>query len=93
MMMDDGEVVELRGLLFDAAVVRRAAGSLGVGQARDTVGGSRKYMLALLEHLDGAGVTRRRGDVRVAGPNVGRLPVERSTAVAHNAGKGEDGEE
>jgi selenocysteine-specific elongation factor len=43
-----------------------AHGSLTVAEARDLFGSSRKYMLALLEHLDAAGVTRREGDARVA---------------------------
>lgn len=41
--------------------------SITVAQARDMFGTSRKYVLALLEHLDYAGVTRRIGDERVAG--------------------------
>jgi selenocysteine-specific elongation factor len=40
-------------------------GSITVAQARDLFGTSRKYVLALLEHLDGVGVTVRRGDERV----------------------------
>lgn len=40
-------------------------GSITVAQARDLFGTSRKYVLALLEHLDAAGLTRRVGDERV----------------------------
>ncbi len=43
----------------------RREGSITVGQARDLLGSSRKYVLALLEHLDEAGTTRRVGDERV----------------------------
>ena len=40
-----------------------------VGDARDLLASSRKYVVPLLEHFDREGVTRRRGDVRIAGPN------------------------
>lgn len=39
-------------------------GSITVAQARDLFGTSRKYALALLEHLDSTGFTRRNGDER-----------------------------
>ncbi|TMC00772.1 MAG: selenocysteine-specific translation elongation factor [Chloroflexi bacterium] len=41
------------------------AGSVSVAQLRDRLGASRRPMLALLEYLDGAKVTRRVGDARV----------------------------
>ena len=63
------EVVFLRQTYDDAvAQVRNFIGRQGqitAAQARDTFGTTRKYALALLEHLDAAGVTRRVGDVRV----------------------------
>ncbi len=40
-------------------------GSITAAQARDLFGTTRKYAIALLEHLDATGVTRRRGDERV----------------------------
>jgi len=40
-------------------------GSVSVAQLRDRLGASRRPMLALLEYLDGAKVTRRVGDVRL----------------------------
>lgn len=43
----------------------RREGSITVAQARDTFQTSRKYALALLEHLDEEHVTRRVGDERV----------------------------
>jgi len=49
------------------AEVRRlieAGGSITVAQARDHFDTSRRYVLALLEHLDAAGVTVRSGDER-----------------------------
>jgi selenocysteine-specific elongation factor len=42
-----------------------AAGSVTVAQFRDRFGSSRKYALALLEHLDERKITRRVGDGRV----------------------------
>ena len=42
-----------------------------VAQLRDEIGASRKYALPLANELDARGITRRRGDRRVAGP---RLP-------------------
>ncbi|RMF35034.1 MAG: selenocysteine-specific translation factor, partial [Chloroflexi bacterium] len=43
----------------------REQGSVTVAQLRDAFRTSRKYALALLEHLDATGVTRRIGDERV----------------------------
>ncbi|GAB4468862.1 MAG: selenocysteine-specific translation elongation factor [Anaerolineae bacterium] len=40
-------------------------GTITVAEARDLFQTSRKYALALLEHLDAIGVTRRSGDLRV----------------------------
>ena len=42
-----------------------ASGSVTVAQLRDRMGASRRPVLALLEHLDAAKVTRRVGDQRV----------------------------
>jgi selenocysteine-specific elongation factor len=62
-------------VLFDAenyyAMVERirahlqAEGRLTVAEVRDIFATSRKYALALMEHLDAIGVTRRVGDERV----------------------------
>lgn len=41
-------------------------GRITVAEVRDTLGTSRKYALALLEHLDDLKVTRRVGDERIA---------------------------
>ncbi|MGI9022629.1 MAG: selenocysteine-specific translation elongation factor [Acidimicrobiales bacterium] len=76
-------VIERDGLYFApaavAAAARRIASVLAehpegftVAQARDAMGATRKYVLPLLAVLDATGVTRRRGDLRVAGP---RLPA------------------
>ena len=44
-----------------------AQGSVTVAALRDRFGTSRKYALALLEHLDDERITRRVGDARVRG--------------------------
>ncbi|MEM7340921.1 MAG: selenocysteine-specific translation elongation factor [Actinomycetota bacterium] len=78
-----GLVVESEKVFFSAAAVQRAAGMLAgvlarqpdgftVSEARDVFGTSRKYVLPLLAHFDATGVTRRRDDLRIAGP---RLPA------------------
>ncbi len=75
-LVERGDVVLVSGeVLFDGATYRRLVaevqryieqhGSISVAQARDAFGTSRKYALALLEHLDSIGVTRRVGDERV----------------------------
>jgi selenocysteine-specific elongation factor len=46
-----------------------------VGEFRDATGASRRFVLPLLAELDARGVTRRRGDVRVAGPRL--VPTRR----------------
>jgi selenocysteine-specific elongation factor len=46
-----------------------AHGAVTVGTLRDAFGASRKYAIALLEHLDAAGITARDGDQRIRGPN------------------------
>ena len=43
-----------------------------VAQFRDATGASRKYALPLVAELDARGITRRRDDLRIAGP---RLPA------------------
>ncbi len=76
-------VVERDGLYFAPQAVSAAAHHAAVllaadpegftvAQARDALGATRKHVLPLLAILDSTGVTRRRGDLRVAGP---RLPA------------------
>jgi selenocysteine-specific elongation factor len=57
--------------LIRSALERQPEG-LTVAEIRDTLGTTRKYVLPLLAHLDGTGVTRRRDDIRIAGP---RMPA------------------
>ena len=77
-----GHVVVRDGMYFHADTVAAAAvlaarllsGSTSgftVAEFRDATGASRKFVLPLVAELDARGVTRRRDDVRVAGP---RLP-------------------
>ena len=48
------------------------SGGATVAEIRDLLGTTRKYAVPLCEWLDAAGVTRRRGDVRVLGPRAPR---------------------
>jgi selenocysteine-specific elongation factor len=77
-----GLVAERDGVWFASAAVDGAASTVArmlrdapegvtVAQVRDALGTSRRYLLPLLALLDGTGVTRRRGDLRIGGP---RLP-------------------
>jgi selenocysteine-specific elongation factor len=80
-LIREGLLLDLDGAIFTAAAVEKARqvireglerhGSLTVSQARDLLGSSRKYVLAILAHFDAAGVTRRRGDERFPGPRLG----------------------
>jgi selenocysteine-specific elongation factor len=53
----DALVEEIRGRLAGGATIT-------VAEVRDLLGTSRKYALALMEHLDQIGVTVREGDAR-----------------------------
>ncbi|MEA2640900.1 MAG: selenocysteine-specific elongation factor [Chloroflexota bacterium] len=75
-LIDRGTVIEVgQDLVYDAATygelvertvgLIREHGQLTVGQMRDAFATSRKYALALLEHLDERRITRRVGDERV----------------------------
>jgi selenocysteine-specific elongation factor len=80
-LLREGLLVDLDGTIFTVAAVEKARqivregferhGSLTVSQARDLLGSSRKYVLAILAHFDAEGVTRRRGDERFPGPRLG----------------------
>ncbi|MDR5708994.1 MAG: selenocysteine-specific translation elongation factor [Armatimonadota bacterium] len=79
-LLDAGEAVELRGLLYYGKSVERAIAvisealqvqaALTVAAVRDLLGTSRKYVLPLLEYADTVGITRRQGELRVAGPKL-----------------------
>ncbi len=83
-----GHAVQRDGLVFhtgaidDAAVV--AARLLAehpegftVAQFRDATGASRKFALPLVSELDARGITRRREDLRIAGPRLPELDQHR----------------
>lgn len=76
-----GMVVERDGVWFTAEAVHTATAVVAdllrsspqgvpVSAVRQVLGTSRKYALPLVAHLDATGVTRRRGDLRVAGPRL-----------------------
>jgi len=44
-----------------------------VAEARDAWGTTRKFAIPLITRLDETGVTRRRSDLRVAGPRLPQL--------------------
>jgi len=79
-LLREGLLLDLDGTIFTAAAVEKARQlvrqalegqeSLTVSQARDLLGSSRKYVLAILAHFDAEGVTRRRGDERIPGPRL-----------------------
>jgi selenocysteine-specific elongation factor len=77
-----GLVVERDGVWFASDAVDQAARvaarllaqypeGITLSQLREELGTSRKYAVPLASELDARGVTRRRGDLRIAGP---RLP-------------------
>jgi selenocysteine-specific elongation factor len=77
-----GVLVERDGIHFHRDAVEIAArtaaallsvhpGGITMAQLRDALGVSRKFALPLANELDARGVTRRRDDLRIAGP---RLP-------------------
>ena len=80
-LIREGLLLDLDGMIFTATAMEKARqivrqglerhGSLTVSQARDLLGSSRKYVLALLARFDSEGVTRRRGDERFPGPRSG----------------------
>ena len=77
-----GQIVEENGTFFAASAIDAASQLAGrllandpdgftVSTFREAAGNTRKHALPLLARLDSTGVTRRRGNVRIAGP---RLP-------------------
>jgi selenocysteine-specific elongation factor len=80
-LVQDGSVVESRGIHFARgavdegrrrmhALLQMSPGGVSLAEFRSALGTSRRFALALLEHFDATGVTRRRGDVRMAGPRL-----------------------
>ena len=82
-LVQRGLLVNLDGVFFasatlDAAhdVARRLLSASPEGfsasQFREALGTTRKYAIPLAEALDARGITRRRGDLRIAGPRLDR---------------------
>jgi len=78
-----GEVIEIDGFLFHPSAVDEAIAQvrvllaedpegLTVSRLRERLGITRKHAIPLAAHLDRTGITRRRGDLRVAGPKLDR---------------------
>ena len=78
-----GDVIEVEGIFYSTSAIDAAArlaarllvddpDGFTVSVFREAAGNTRTHAMPLLSHLDGTGITRRRGDVRIAGP---RLPV------------------
>jgi len=78
-----GDVIEVEGIFYSTSAIDAAArlaarllvddpDGFTVSVFREAAGNTRKHAMPLLSYLDGTGITRRRGDVRIAGP---RLPV------------------
>jgi selenocysteine-specific elongation factor len=77
----DGLLTDLDGVVFATSALARARalvvdalrdrGTLTVADVRDVLGSTRKYVVPIVTWLDRTGVTRRRGDDRVAGPTSG----------------------
>jgi selenocysteine-specific elongation factor len=78
-----GVAVERDGIAFHVSAIDTAARAMAtllrdqpdgvtMAQFRDALGVTRKYALPLANELDARGITRRRGDLRIAGP---RLPA------------------
>ncbi len=69
-----GDLMVVGGFLMSPAALLAAAKSLAeryeahgpftIGEAREVLGASRKYLVPVLEYLDGTGFTRREGEAR-----------------------------
>jgi selenocysteine-specific elongation factor len=75
LLCDEGELVRIGPHYFHRASLDRArselvknargnGGEVAIPALRDTLATSRKFMIPLLEHFDGKGITVRRGDKR-----------------------------
>jgi selenocysteine-specific elongation factor len=82
-----GHVIEQDGVWFAPAAVDRAARTIAellaqhpegvtVAEVREALDTSRKWAVPLLTQLDASGITRRRGDLRIAGPRLPELSGE-----------------
>ena len=80
-LVQQGLVVRIDKVWFAADAVDQAAATVAtllrdrpdgvtVGDVREALGSTRKFVVPLLSHLDATGRTRRRGDLRIAGPRL-----------------------
>ncbi len=77
LLQQQGEIVEAEQFWFSRTALEEAIAriqqhfsvekELTLAQFRDSLGTTRKYAVPLMEYLDGKHITRRRGDVRMAG--------------------------
>jgi selenocysteine-specific elongation factor len=77
-LVRDGTIVALDGIYFAAAAIDEARarvssavitrGPLKLSDIRDLLGSTRKFVVPIAAQLDADGITRRRGDDRIAGP-------------------------
>ena len=76
MLADGGKIVRLSdSVVFEYGVYKNIVdrikeritqeGQITVAEVRDLLGASRKYSIAVLEHLDQKRITQRMGDIRV----------------------------
>lgn len=91
-LLRTGRVVESDGCYFAASAVESASerlsrllaaapAGLTASEIRQELGTSRKFALPLLSHLDSTGITRRRGDLRIAGPRLAVARPDGATAA------------
>jgi len=86
-LVREGVLLDVNGVLFTRGAVDAArrllaeklaiTDAVSVGDVRELLGSSRKYVVPLMEWFDANGVTRRRGDARIAGPRID-TPLERN---------------
>ncbi len=76
-----GDVIEQDGIFFAPSAIDEGASIVAgmladqpdgvtVSAVREALGSTRKFTMPLLAHFDRTGRTRRRGDVRIAGPRL-----------------------
>ncbi len=80
-LLRTGQLIDLDGIIFSAGALAQARQivvdefktkeQLTVADVRNLLGSTRKYVLPIVTWLDRTGVTRRRGDQRIAGPTSG----------------------
>ena len=83
-MVQRGLILQSDGVLFSASALEQAARKVAmllevspqgvtVAQIRDALETTRKFALPICSILDSNGITRRRGDLRIAGPRIPKL--------------------